>query len=82
MEKVQGTGLYVLKTDFAVVKKQTTATAVARTLMDAVFTKEAMKACSVYGKPSKSKGSDKMTIRSPLNAKAMDEIISKAPKII
>lgn len=45
--------------------------------MDKVFTKEAMLACSLFGQPSKSKGSARATVRTALDTQGVNAIMSE-----
>ena len=77
LELIPGKNIYVNKDFVKNVRKHTTITAIARVLMDEVFTKEAMITCSLLGKPARSKGSANITVRTALDSLGVETIISK-----
>lgn len=81
VEVGEGTGVYCTAEAYKAADGATTATMVARRLLDGVFTEEACCACSVTGLPPRGKGKDAYkdasAIKPGLDQKAVKAIVSE-----
>lgn len=67
--------MYINKDELNDIKKRCmSATDVARKLVTKVFTAEAIKACSVTGRPAAGRGKEAALLRPPLDSNGVDAI--------